>query len=364
MNDTLAMLALSRVPHIGPRRGIELVRYFGTPSAVWLATQQDLVQSGIVPIKVAQDLRGETYLNQAETVLKMNREQGILTEHFFGENYPGRLKHIPDPPLILFVKGKISILNHPRSIAIVGTRMPSSYGVEMVKELLRDIKIFEPHIISGFAYGIDIHAHKEALSQGLATSVILGNGIDKIYPSIHKKYIPDIIQTGCLTTEFALGVKAEREYFPMRNRIVAGLADLTIVVESKTKGGSMITAWMANEYQREVATFPGSVRSPLSQGPHHLIKSNQAHLIENAGDVVEMMRWTQQPSTSEQMKLFENLNEEEEKIMNVLRQNQDIHIDELSYQSQLDAGDMALHLLQLEMKSLIKTLPGSRVSLT
>jgi DNA processing protein len=237
--------------------------------------------------------------------------------------------------------------------------MATDYGRGICKEFIQEIKAYNPLIISGLAYGIDICAHKEALYAGLQTVAVVGHGLDRIYPSSHKQIAMDIIDQGALLTEFHSEVKPDRENFPARNRIIAGMSDAVVVVEAREQGGALITADMANSYNRDVFAFPGRVHDTQSKGCIGLIKNNLAQLICNGREMVEALAWDEISNTNIQRKMFINLSEEENSIVQFLiRQNMHTHFDDLLSYFEWKSSKMATILLQLEFSGIIKALPG------
>lgn len=361
--STEAIYILSRTPTIGARRCRALMDYFGGASEVLSTSKSELRDSKILPQP------GLDYINNRRHIEKLRKEfqkwhkKGYQMISLEDDLYPARLTQIPDPPVLLFIQGKKEVLNHPRTLAIVGTRRPTSYGKEVLDQIIKDLVPFDVHIVSGLAFGIDAMAHRGAIKHQLATSAVMGNGLDLIYPPEHSELSQKITEYGALITEHNPDVKAEKEHFPMRNRIVAGMADVVLVVESKLKGGSMITAHLANGYGREVATIPGSIFHGNSQGPNHLIRNNEAHLITSADDIADLMSWGQRADGRKQLDLFSELSEEERKFVDTVRQNNPMHIDFLKEKLGWSSGDLSLVLLQLEMKGCIRSIAGSRIQL-
>ena len=360
MNTSQGTYVLSHIPLLGPRRIMAILDFFGSIENVWLATRKDLARSKKIPSRAIPYFFDSAFKEKMLIQYTSEKKNGTEVIAFTDHQYPPRLRNIPDPPMVLFGKGQYTTDAGAKIISIVGTRKPTRYGLERVEECIDSLSIFDPVIVSGMAYGIDAHAHRTALSCNLKTLGVMANGLGRIYPAEHRGLAKKIMTQGGLLTEYSYHVQAEREFFPMRNRIVAGLADVTIVVESGRKGGSMITAWMANEYQREVCTYPGSVSSTNSQGPHQLIKSHQAHLIESGSDVAEIMNWVKKTKSRRQLSLFSNLSEDEKMVIETIENSQPIHIDPLTLSLGWSSGKISLTLIQLEMKGLISGLPGNQ----
>ena len=289
------------------------------------------------------------------------------------EKYPQRLLNCYDSPTLLFYKGNAD-LNNSKIIAVIGTRSNSDYGKQVTEQLIRDMAEFNILVISGLAYGIDAIAHKAALKNNLPTVGVLAHGLDKLYPSEHASIAREMIQQGGLLTEFGSDSKPDKHNFPVRNRIVAGMADSIIVIETGIKGGSMITAELANGYNKDVFAFPGKTTDSKSIGCNYLIKNNKAALLTDALQLSEWMGWTMRPrssfnshssfdSRSGQRELFVELTETEKKIIGMLREKQPMHIDELNIKSNINTSAVAAAVLNLELQGIINLLPGKMYAL-
>jgi DNA processing protein len=277
-------------------------------------------------------------------------------------DYPRRLKQCPDQPMILFSKGNFNV-NHEKIVSIVGTRNQTDYGTSILEELIGSFLGLKIMVASGLAYGVDISAHRLCIENGIPTLGVLGHGLDRIYPSKHKNTALKMLNQGGLLTEFGIGTNPDRENFPMRNRIVAGIADATIVVESKDKGGSMITAELANDYNRDVFAFPGDVNRPYSEGCNKLIRLEKAHLVSKGSDFLKFMNWKMKESKQEQRILFEHFDENEKLILEMLTNQSDLHMDVLSIRTGISASKMNVILFNLEMKNAVKHIAGKRYRL-
>ncbi|MDX1444558.1 DNA-processing protein DprA [Lishizhenia sp.] len=262
-------------------------------------------------------------------------------------------------PCSFFGKGNLNF-DYPKTVAIVGTRNASQYGKMLVDELIEKFAEHQIQVISGLAYGIDIHAHKQCVHYGVSTIGVLGHGLDRIYPAIHKSTAQQMQAKGGVLTEFLPGTKPDRENFPTRNRIVAGMCDATIVVESGEKGGSLITAYLANDYNRDVFAFPGDVNKTYSKGCNKLIRLQKAHLISSSDDLFYLMNWKKESGKTVQIPLFLELNDEEQNIVDLLRENNEQSIDELAYHLQQPVSKVSTTLLNLEFQGCVKSLPGKR----
>ncbi|HLO61323.1 MAG TPA: DNA-processing protein DprA, partial [Bacteroidales bacterium] len=284
----------------------------------------------------------------------------IDTLFYLDENYPERLRHCEDAPVILYVKGKTD-LNRSKIVSIIGTRNPTDYGKNMTRELVEKIAGSYPEIliVSGLAYGIDICAHKAALKNNLETVGVLGHGLSVLYPSSHREVARQMIDKGALITEFRHDEKPESPNFVKRNRIIAGLADATIVMESGEQGGALITADIANSYNRDVLAFPGRVNDRYSVGCNRLIKTNRAVLMEGLEDLEYLMGWQKsKPGEPLQKELFVELNPEETQLIELIRSDSNATIDMLAIRSDLPVSKVSALLLNLEFKGMIRCLPG------
>ncbi len=300
-------------------------------------------------------------IDKALNVLTDCQRNNINITFFDQTTYPPLLKHCDDAPYVLCYKGNTDWFDLP-SIAIVGTRRPTPYGIAVTKELIEDLSSVEPVVVSGLAYGIDSIAHEEALRKNLITVAILAHGLDIIYPAANKKLAHKIIDSGgCLISEFFPGEKPEKEHFPRRNRIIAGISEATLVIESKEDGGAMITAHFAFDYGREVFAVPGRIHDKTSQGCLKLIKDNIATVVINARTIIETMGWEQRKQLKQKTLL---LTPEEQVIYDLLRaSNNPLSIEEISAALDKPIPQIINTLLMMEMKGLVKSMPGQRFSL-
>ncbi|HCM77049.1 MAG TPA: DNA-protecting protein DprA, partial [Cytophagales bacterium] len=280
---------------------------------------------------------------------------------YLDADYPQRLKQFDDSPTLLYVKGSVN-LNASKTVGIVGTRQATSYGKEMVEKLITELVPHQPLIISGLAYGIDIQAHKLALQKNLSTLGVMGSGMDVIYPSVHKDTAMKMLEHGGLVTENPFGTKPDAHNFPARNRIIAGLSDALIVVEAAEKGGALITAEIANNYNKDVFAIPGAVGQTYSAGCNKLIKVNKAHLLTGIKDIEYIMNWNpSEPITTQGVSQLDlNLFDPDELVViNMLREKKNaMVIDELSRKTSLSPSVLASLLLNLEFKNIVRSLPG------
>lgn len=358
-NSLLYKIALSIIPNVGPILTRRLLTTLGSPEAVFREKPSNLrkiIGFGEFMVKQVQHA---SIFSEAETELEFIRKYEINYLFYTDENYPVRLKQCDDAPVIFYYKGDID-WNHDKIVSIVGTRSATPYGKERCAEIVGDLAQsgHHPVIVSGLAYGIDITAHREALKNNLPTVAVLGHGFKTIYPALHMSIAKEISQQGALVTEFSSTTKPDRNNFVRRNRIIAGLADATIVVESGMKGGALITADIANSYNREVFAIPGRTEDVYSHGCNYLIKTNRAGLIESAEDLELAMRWDATKKEPRQTSLFQEVNEEEKVILNVLKKEGEISIDFICLKSNFPMNKVSGILLNLEFKGFVKSLPG------
>lgn len=354
------LLALTMMPKVGPVVARQLIAGCGSVEAVFREKPRNLLRIPGIGPAVVNELKPEAYLQAAEKEIAWIEKKGINMLAFDEPSYPSRLQYFDSSPLVLFLKGEAD-LNQARIVAIVGTRDPSHYGKAMCEKMVEGLLPYQPLLVSGLAYGVDAVAHKKCIETGMSTIGVLGHGLDRLYPSAHSSLALSMQENGGLLTEFVSGTLPDKENFPMRNRIIAAMSDAIIVVESGKKGGSMITAEFANDYNKDVFAIPGQVDLPHSEGCNYLIKQNKAHLIENATDLADIMRWEQRTKAkSMQKQLFLDLTPLEQKAIDVVKQKNDIHIDVLTHQCAMTPGEMASVLLNLECKGLIKALPGRK----
>lgn len=299
----------------------------------------------------------------------IEREMAFIEKHKIeplfckDDAYPENLRSCPDAPIMLYYKGSANI-NTQKMVAIIGTRKNTDYGLRATEELVEGLRPYDITVISGLAFGIDIIAHRKAIQLDIPTIGVLAHGLDTIYPGQHKHIAKDMMKNGGLLTEYPSGTNPDRFNFPMRNRIVAGMADVTIVVETEPKGGAMITAKLAAGYNREVAAFPGRAFDVKSTGCNYLVKTNIAQLITSAQDLLAMMNWEDRRVTSVvQPKLFVHLSDEEKKIAGILEHSEGMHIDELYLKAGANNSKLASLLLTMELGGILKSLPGKRYRL-
>jgi DNA processing protein len=299
-------------------------------------------------------------LKRAEEEIKFVEKNEITPLFYLDSQYPKRLQHCHDSPMLLYYKGKAD-LNAPKVVGVVGTRNISDYGKYVTDNVIEELSADNVLIVSGLAYGVDAAAHRAALKYDLATVGVLGHGMQTVYPAENRKLSQKMLEKGGVLTEFISGTKPDRENFPQRNRIVAGMVDCLLVVESALKGGAMITAEIANSYDREVFAVPGRVGDIYSEGCNHLIKINKANLLTNAADIRYIMRWDVDTKVvAKQMRMFRDFSEDEKKIMDVFGDNRTVHLDDIIVGSELPPSKIASVLLSLEFDGILTALPGKR----
>jgi DNA processing protein len=351
-------IALAFVPGVGAKVGRVLLERFGSATAIFGTSLKQLTHiDGISEVR-AKGFRDAEILRKAEEELEFALKNDVRIL-YPGNGYPSRLDNCSDAPLVLYYKGTAD-LNATKVVAIVGTRKSTDYGHKLTEELVEGLRGFENVlIVSGLALGIDAVAHKKSVQLGVETVGVLGHGLDRIYPHTHTSLAAQMMERGGLLSEFTSGTLPDRSNFPMRNRIVAGVSDVTVVVESHIAGGALITAHMASGYNREVAAYPGRVNDTRSAGCNELIRKNIAAMITKPEDLVELMNWDSEGKPKAvQKQLFLNLTPDEQKIIDLLQTRDSVHSDELLYHTGLANSMLAATLLQLEMQGLVKTLPG------
>ncbi|RZL68348.1 MAG: DNA-protecting protein DprA [Pedobacter sp.] len=357
--STLHKIALTFIKSIGPVNAKNLLAYCGSAEAIFSATKNQLLQIPGIGEKTVDAILNTDALKRAEEELKFIEKHGIEVLFFSDENYPKRLKNCFDSPILLYFKGKAD-LNHPRIISIVGTRNATEYGKILCKQLCEVLAPYNVLIISGLAYGIDVTTHKECIANDIPTVGVLGHGLDRLYPQIHKPVSQKMVLNGGLLTDFPTLTNPDRQNFPQRNRIIAGIADATIVVEASIKGGALITAEIANSYNKDVYAFPGRTNDVFSEGCNFLIKTNRAALINTANDLIYYLGWddkVKEKKKQAQTTLQLNLTANEQKVVDALYKGQ-LSIDELCITLNIQQSKLAIVILTLEMQGIIVSLPG------
>ncbi|MBG8556223.1 DNA-processing protein DprA [Hymenobacter guriensis] len=372
-DDTLLHeVALTLFPGVGPQLTRQLMSYGGSARNVLHLPPGKLLKiPGVGPATVAV-LTGKerkAALQQAEAAVRKAEKEGIQLLFYTSKQFPARLKQIPDAPVLLYYQGTAD-LNQPKTLALVGTRQATDYGREQTERLVRGVASHRPLIVSGLAYGIDIAAHRAALQEGLETVGVMATGLDVIYPHAHRKTAEKMLTQGGLLTEFPFGTPPDKYNFPARNRIIAGLADGTVVIEAAKKGGALITADLAQGYDRDVLAVPGPLGSAASEGCHELIKTNKAALYSEPADIEQVLNWDlalhltgkpQAPATFDPL----DFTAEEFGLLTVLQAapNREEHLDALAWKAQQPVHQVSSLLLGLEFRGLVRALPGKRFGL-
>ena len=359
--DLLYQLALTEVPNIGWVRAKILANHFGSAKKIFDASFKSLEQIEGIGTIPANSIKHFTDFSKAEEEIRFIEKYKIKPLFITDKNYPQRLLNCYDSPTLLFYRGDAD-LNASKVIAIIGTRNHTEYGKQQTEKIIKDLSSQNILVVSGMAFGIDAIAHKASIKNGLPTVGVLAHGIDQIYPPDHANLAKDMLKHGGgLLTEFRSNTNPDKHNFPTRNRIVAGMSDATIVIETKERGGSMITAELANGYNKDVFALPGRVSDNKSAGCNFLIRNNKAMLRTDAEELIEVMGWEEKSKKTNfksQRELFIELSKEEKIIVDILKEKDLIHIDELNLKSGLSSSSMAAAILNLELQGVVSTLPG------
>lgn len=356
----LYQIAVTLIPGIGDVGGKKFVAYCGSAEAVFQEKRKALEKiNGIKEVTIDAICHPQDILKRAEQEVAFIEQNGIQPLFYLNPAYPRRLLQCADSPLMLYYKGNVP-LNASRVVAIVGTRNISEYGKACCSRLVSDLVDDGVMVVSGLAYGVDATAHRTAVKEGIPTVGVLGNGLQQVYPVANKKLASEMLANGGLLTECMSGMPPEKQNFPRRNRIIAGMADAVIVIESALKGGSLITADIANSYSRDVFAFPGRVNDLYSQGCNYLIRTNRAHLMESVAQLRYVMRWERRKPEERQTSIFRTFSEEEQKIMDCFGTRNIVGLDDLIVATELPTTKLASLLLNLEFDGILMALPGRR----
>ena len=357
-------VALGMASGIGGVTARQLLTHCGTAEEIFKSTK--LAKIDGIGEKTIAILKNPDLLNKAEKEIENAHKQNISILFYTHKKFPQRLKQIYDTPVVLYYNGNAD-LNAEKVISIVGTRKATDYGKQFIESFLKDIQKYNPLVVSGLAYGIDVMTHKECLNLGIKTIGVMANGLDIVYPAVHKPIAQKMLTCGGLLCESALGVKPDAPRFPARNRIIAGMSDATIVVEAMEKGGALITAELANDYNKEVFALAGNYNWATSAGCHKIIKENKAHLITNANDVIQFLNWDIEKGEARNYQTFHkikidsfDISAEEIRILQLISEKKEIHTDMLAFTLDIPSGMLAMLLLNLEMKNIVETLPGKK----
>lgn len=358
-NDLKYLIGLIGLPGIGDAYVKKLLTNYGSAEAVFAQVpSQSPDELNDFPSKVIDSICAGPNWGEVDSELEFIDKNEVVCVSHQDENYPRRLKFCADAPALLYTRGTAN-LNHPKILAVVGTRRATPQGKKVTEEIVEQLADQNVLIISGLAFGIDIEAHKAALKYNVPTIGVMANGMGRVYPAEHKGVARQMENNGALVTEHRSGAKPDRENFPKRNRIVAGMADAILVVESQAKGGSLITADLGFGYGRDVFAIPGRPTDPQSKGCHALIRTNKAGLVESARDIKYAMNWRNEPQPKQiQKQLFVQLSPIEEKMMDIVKEKGKLPLDELCMLAKLSVSQASVPILTLEMNGLIRTLPG------
>ena len=358
-------IALSMLPGIGGILARNLVAYLGSVEAVFSASYQSLVKIPGIGEYNARRIKNSEVLGRAEKEIEFIQKNNITVQFYTDTNFPRRLKSCIDAPILIYSRGDMMLDEH-RAISIVGTRNATDYGKRVVDELLQAFaeRNYQILVVSGLAYGIDVHAHRSALKYNIPTVGVVAHGLDRLYPALHRQTAKKMEESGGIITDFPSETKIDPQNFIKRNRIIAGLADATIVVESAEKGGALITADIAASYNRDVFAFPGRAGDIYSKGCNQLIRNNGASLIEGIEDLEYFMGWeTTEKADALQSSLFVELDADEQRIVDLLKNNGDQFIDQISSEIKLPVSRISTLLLNLEFKNVVLALPGKMYKL-
>ncbi len=364
-NNLLYKIGITQIERIGPILAKNLISYCGGVREVFGKTKSELAKIPGIGYNLAVEVLKKGVLKNAETILKDIESKGIKTLFYLDDNYPTRLNHFSDSPILLYSKGT-KTYNNPRTLGIIGTRNATIRGKKITEDIIQDLKEYNVTIISGLAFGIDAIAHRASIKNNIQNIGIMGNGINITYPAQHSNLRKEIEANGDILSEFPMDTKPDKGHFPMRNRIIAALSDAVLVVESDIKGGSMITAKMAFNYSKDVFAIPGRHDDKYSKGTNHLIKSNVASLAVSADDICKLMDWSKNTGKKpKQLELFVKLDENERKIVDALKETQldSLSIDKLYRITNINIGQLSSILLKLEFKGVVENLPGARYML-
>ncbi len=357
--ELLYTLALQHVPKVGDITAKKLLAKCGSAVAIFNENNLDLLKIDGIGTVISKAIKNKNHLKAAEEELKFIKNQDINWHYFKSESYPEKLKHCVDGPILLFSTGAIAIKNQP-IISIVGTRKITTNGIRFCEELVEQLASFNPIIVSGFAYGTDITAQKAALKNKLQTIGCLAHGFNQMYPKAHKKYVTAVEKNGGFFTDFWSSDTFDRTNFLKRNRIIAGLSEATIIIESAIKGGSLVTADIANSYNRDVFAVPGRVTDLQSVGCNNLIKQQKAHILTTPLDIPYLLNWkvTAKEKAPIPKKIPEELTTNEKKIYTYLTSHKKQLLDTIALQCDLPVFKTASILLQMELKGVVRPLPG------
>ncbi|MDR1201609.1 MAG: DNA-processing protein DprA [Tannerellaceae bacterium] len=366
-NQNLYQVGLTMINGIGDIMGRQLLQSLGSAEAVFTEKPQALEKISGIGKLLVKEIKQPDVLRRAEKELAFIEKNKLKCFFLTDDDYPKRLSECPDAPLLLYSKGNIN-LHAKHIISIVGTRKASAYGKEQTEKLITHLaKIFpDILIVSGLAYGIDIIAHLSSIKNKLSTIAVLAHGLDRIYPQTHRQTAIEMLENGGLLTDFPSNTNPDKPNFIKRNRIIAGLSDATLIIESANKGGSLITADIAFSYNRDVFAFPGRTTDSYSEGCNRIIRQNKAGLITCANDLIEAMCWNlpeKKVLPPTQTELFPHENEDINRIYTILKEKTVLHLNELTIELNMPIFKLSPLLFEMEMEGIIKVIPGNRYSL-
>lgn len=357
-NQLFYQIAIKQIPNVGNVTAKTLVSYCGGVEQVFKQNKSKLLKIPGIGLTIADSIVSFKDFKRAEDELSFIEKNNIKPLFYLDIDYPNRLRDIDDAPILLFYKGNAD-LNNSKIVSVIGTRNATEYGKSFTDHLIKEIKSTKALVVSGLAYGIDVHSHKAALNEGLQTIGVVAHGLDEIYPRDHKGIANQMLNNGGILTEYLSKTKADPQNFPARNRIVAGMCDVLMVVETASRGGSMITAEIANSYNKDIMALPGRINDTYSQGCNYLIKANKASMINKPSDLLELMNWDiEKKKVPKQQKLVLDLDKDDTKIIDYIKQKNKIAIDEISFDLGFENGFLSYKLLDLEFKGIIRSLPG------
>ncbi|GJH40342.1 DNA processing protein DprA [Capnocytophaga sp. HP1101] len=356
-DDLLYLIALKKIPLIGDITAKKLITHFGSAQNVFAQRKSALEKVTGIGSKITQNILSAQCLHEAEAELQFTQKQNISIITYIDAEYPSPLKQCVDSPILFYQKGNIHLQNK-RLLSIVGTRNITSYGTAFCEQLIEELAPLDVVIVSGYAYGVDITAHKAAMKHRLQTVACLAHGLNTIYPAAHSKYCEAMEENGGFITDFSSQSPFDRKNFLSRNRIIAGLSEATVVIESGLKGGSLVTADIAFSYNREVFAVPGRTTDVYSAGCNELIRNSKARMLTSAKDLVYVLNWDTPAPKAVQQELFVSLTPEEEQVMNYLKNNGKQGLDDLALGCQMPIYQLSNLLFQMELKGVVTPLPG------
>ncbi|MEJ1221548.1 DNA-processing protein DprA [Sediminicola sp. 1XM1-17] len=358
-DELIAILRLQSIPNIGDVTAKKLISHCGNAAEVFSNKADHLLKIDGIGTHTLRNLQDKTHLEAALAEFEFIRKEGIEFTYYKDKEYPSYLKHCIDGPILMFKKGAIE-LGGRKIISVVGTRNITSYGADFCERFIEEIAPLNPIIVSGFAYGVDICVHRAALKHGLQTIGCLAHGLNQIYPKSHGRFTSEMERQGGFFTEFWSNSKPEREHFLRRNRIIAGLGEATIVIESAEKGGSLVTADIAHSYHRDVFAVPGRAHDKYSMGCNNLIKQQKAHMLTSAADLIYLLGWELEDKTvpSVQKQLFVQMDDLEHKVHAYLQKEGKQLLDIIALECQIPVFKVATTLFNMEMKGVVRPLPG------